>query len=249
MGIIYLITNLVDGKYYVGQTSQMLRRRLNFHFCKASTGCPILHRAIKKYGKKNFVVEILAETPDADELDRLEVLWIAISNSTSRKVGYNLLPGGIRGPRGKRTEEFCKKVSVGQAKRWREHKERVDAGKDEPYPTPWNKGRKCTPEEVARMVGTRTGCRQSAESNAKRSASLKGRMPAVNVRNGNKGRKHTEEWKAQCSARIHANPEVLNRLRTAQCGATQTFESNKKRSATMKAKFLARKTGEPHAQL
>lgn len=59
-GVIYLITCLVTGKLYVGQTTQKLKYRINQHKRGKKQ---YIDRAIKKYGwsDKTFKVEVLEE--------------------------------------------------------------------------------------------------------------------------------------------------------------------------------------------
>ncbi len=95
---IYLITNLVNGKYYVGQTTKTLARRWALHRFSArhanSTGCKLLVRAMRKHGLENFIIEHLASADTAAQLSELERLWICLLRSTDASVGYNLTFGG-----------------------------------------------------------------------------------------------------------------------------------------------------------
>lgn len=113
---IYQITNLVNGKYYIGQTSQSLTDRFKGHIRdsknKRTRGCPVLHAAIRKYGEENFVVESLCLASDTKELNNLEKLWIVSLDSTNKDVGYNILFGG-EGTRGfKWSKESRAKLSA-----------------------------------------------------------------------------------------------------------------------------------------
>lgn len=85
--IVYLITNLVNGKLYVGQTQQSLKARWLRHRREHRT---YLSRAIKKYGRENFLVEPLATAETLEQLDALEGLWIRLLASHVRGVGYNV---------------------------------------------------------------------------------------------------------------------------------------------------------------
>jgi group I intron endonuclease len=97
MGTIYLLTNMANGKYYVGQTIQPPTKRFDAH-CSKGSGCPLLSKAIAKHGSENFRMEVLAETSDQAELNRMETLWILLTNSISREVGYNIATDGRMGP-------------------------------------------------------------------------------------------------------------------------------------------------------
>ena len=50
---IYSIINLKNGKIYIGQTTQGYRKRFKQHQQKTS-GCPLLKKAMFKYGKDAF---------------------------------------------------------------------------------------------------------------------------------------------------------------------------------------------------
>ena len=64
MGTIYSITCLINGKLYVGQTRQPLKRRISQHKCdsKKRAKCGV-DAAIRKYGFENFTVKILEVCP------------------------------------------------------------------------------------------------------------------------------------------------------------------------------------------
>ena len=94
LGFIYRITNKVNGKVYIGQTINSLKQRFHKHI--NSEGCKYLHNAILKHGKENFVIEEI-ERVSQDKLDEREIYWIKYYNSTDRKFGYNIYPGGNLG--------------------------------------------------------------------------------------------------------------------------------------------------------
>ena len=90
--IIYKITNQVNGKVYIGQTTLSLERRWYTH-CHKSSGCVALHNAIKKHGVENFTVEQIDTAMGKPELDLKEKFWIKHYNSLVPN-GYNLKTGG-----------------------------------------------------------------------------------------------------------------------------------------------------------
>ena len=97
MPVIYLLTNTVNGKPYVGQTIQEERDRWNSHCSAARIGGRLkIDRAIRKYGPEAFRREILEELPKED-LDDAEKFWIALYESI--EFGYNTSEGG-KGCRG-----------------------------------------------------------------------------------------------------------------------------------------------------
>lgn len=91
---VYLVTNLVNGKKYVGQT-KLIPKRWGEHLSAARRGVAYpLYRAMRKYGVENFTVECL-ETVTSGRSDLLaaEVRQIAFHDCKAPK-GYNLTPGG-----------------------------------------------------------------------------------------------------------------------------------------------------------
>lgn len=90
--VVYLVTNKVNGKQYVGQTIHSLSRRWSWH-CHYSSGCLALHSAIEKYGPDNFEIRVIDEAKDRDELDEKETMWIERLNTLAPN-GYNLKTGG-----------------------------------------------------------------------------------------------------------------------------------------------------------
>lgn len=88
---IYVFGPSPDGRFYVGQTANFVRR-YNDH-CKAGGECPEFHKALKAFGTDQFPVAIVAETDVAEEADRLERLYITKFNALIPH-GYNLTGGG-----------------------------------------------------------------------------------------------------------------------------------------------------------
>ena len=105
--IIYKITNLVNGKCYVGQTVGTLEARWKRH-CSDGSKCPAIHSAIVKYGVNNFRVEVIDTATSQDELNEKEAYWISTLNTISPN-GYNLQNGGVRT---QLSEESRKKIGL-----------------------------------------------------------------------------------------------------------------------------------------
>ena len=87
-GTVYIIHNLVNGKYYVGQTIQRLHRRFTVHANQPHT---YIAKAIRKYGRDKFLIEPICQANNAEELDRLEALWIVALKAHVKGVGYNCM--------------------------------------------------------------------------------------------------------------------------------------------------------------
>lgn len=94
-GIIYLITNMVNRKVYVGQTRSTLKKRWSQHKSDANTSRDnmIIHRAMKKHGFENFKIETLFYC-NLIHLDEYETIMVNKYMSTDRNFGYNTSKGG-----------------------------------------------------------------------------------------------------------------------------------------------------------
>lgn len=94
VGYIYLVTNTVNGKKYIGQTKSV-HLRWTKHLWDARNGSPLaLHNAIRKYGADNFTIECLEEIVGSHaDLVSAEILHIAHYSCVAPK-GYNLTSGG-----------------------------------------------------------------------------------------------------------------------------------------------------------
>lgn len=97
-GYIYKITNLINGKVYIGQTTQEPQKRWIAHqsSSKRSGNCKKLYRAMNKYGNENFSFEVLEVIEDSrdlqSKLNTSEINWIL--NFDSVVNGYNISKGG-----------------------------------------------------------------------------------------------------------------------------------------------------------
>lgn len=107
-GVVYCITNKVNGKRYVGQTVGSVATRWIKH-CHKSSRCTALYSAIVKYGKSAFVIETIAFGSCADSLNALEHHYVCLYQSIAPS-GYNLLEGG--GSKGKWSEELRDSVKA-----------------------------------------------------------------------------------------------------------------------------------------
>lgn len=108
---IYLITNKLNGKSYVGQSID-IKTRWSSHKSRSQSFTEhhdnmIIHAAMQKYGIENFSFEVLEEC-SPQQLDEREKYWIAKLN-TITPDGYNILPGGQGLERQTVKEYYCKK--------------------------------------------------------------------------------------------------------------------------------------------
>lgn len=102
-GYIYKITNLLNGKIYIGQ-----HKKNCFDSSYLGSGY-MLNKAIKKYGRESFECTFICFAQNKKELDKLEQFYIKKYNSTNLSVGYNIAEGGQGGDLG---ENIRKKIST-----------------------------------------------------------------------------------------------------------------------------------------
>lgn len=93
MPYVYKITNNINGKIYIGKTSQTVERRFAEH-CHDRTRYPKrpLYAAMNKYGVECFSVEVVEFCPNDEITSDREVYWINYYQSYSK--GYNATFGG-----------------------------------------------------------------------------------------------------------------------------------------------------------
>lgn len=93
---IYMITCVVNGKQYIGQTKDYYNSRWSSHKYaakKGAKGCVLFWRAIRKYGDDNFIPQLLVEC-EKHESDEYEEMFIELYDTTNPTKGYNIRSGG-----------------------------------------------------------------------------------------------------------------------------------------------------------
>lgn len=201
-GVIYLIVNLVNGKMYVGQTIQPLKRRFNDHAkCKTT----IIGRAIRKYGRQNFRCEILKCCATKAELDAWEKFFIAVLKTKS-PYGYNLTDGGEGVSGRKCSPETSAKIAAA-----RRGEKNPNYGK--PMPDEQRAkiaaaltGKKRTPEHCAKLSAAKIGKPLPSETIAKMSLAQSGKN------SHNYGKPVAHETSAKISAANRGNSPFKNLL-------------------------------------
>ena len=110
-GYIYLTTNLINGKVYVG-------KHKSSHYDKNYIGSgTILNKAIKKYGKNNFSCEILYKANSLEELNLKEIEFISLYKQLYKNSCYNVATGGdggdtISNKTFEEKEKFIEKMTI-----------------------------------------------------------------------------------------------------------------------------------------
>lgn len=117
IGTIYKITNTVNGKVYIGQTSKAPSLRFKQHkdilrkCLSGKTSWDHLRKAMKKYGVANFQFDVIFQTFALETLSEFEVLFIEEYDSFN--AGYNKTKGGEGACGYKHNEE----IRAGMARR------------------------------------------------------------------------------------------------------------------------------------
>ena len=86
---VYKITNKVNDKVYIGQSVRPIEKRFNRHMNDAIKNKLDTHfaRAIRKYGKDNFICEVIDTAVNQNDLTLKEQYWIQYYDSVN--LGYN----------------------------------------------------------------------------------------------------------------------------------------------------------------
>ena len=165
-GVIYLVTNTVTGKVYIGQTIGTIAARWKGH-CGAGK-CSRLWLSIETHGRAAFRIEKIDEALTKQELDDLERFYIAAYRANDKQIGYNFERGGAGKPISKdATERIAAKLRG--RKMSSDQVEKMAATK---------KGRARTDAEqqvLDRMAEINRGRRHTAESRKKMSDAVTGR--------------------------------------------------------------------------
>ena len=88
--IVYKITNKLNGKVYIGQTTEGIEKRWKRHCGYQINDGTYFHNAIKKYGAENFTIEIIDKAKNQEELNELEFFYINKYNNNCYNKTINV---------------------------------------------------------------------------------------------------------------------------------------------------------------
>lgn len=94
---VYKITNIINGKIYIGKTSNIAVRwekHIKISKTKNKKSYHYLHKSINKYGEVNFIIEKIEDNLTEKESFNREKFWIKMLDSKNPNIGMNLTNGG-----------------------------------------------------------------------------------------------------------------------------------------------------------
>jgi len=157
---IYKLKNKINGKIYIGQTTQTIRQRIRGHVNNSRFGSKLpIHCAIRKYGIDGFIIEEIAEAKTIDGLNELEIHYIKILNCLV-PYGYNLTSGGKNYKKHQETKDKIriaakKRMAADGGKQLREALEKAHQARI--GQSTWNKGFKTSAEVCLKLSESHLG--------------------------------------------------------------------------------------------
>jgi len=92
---LYLVTNLINNKIYIGQTKNFKQRLSQYRSAfNRKYNKQLLHKAFVKYGFANFKFEVIAMAKNLEDANEAEKDLIRQYNSDNFLIGYNVSSGG-----------------------------------------------------------------------------------------------------------------------------------------------------------
>lgn len=241
MGIVYRVTNQINGKVYIGKTTKNLATRKRKHY-EAVKYCHTqwhFHCALRKYPEDVFVWEVIAEAESNEELNALEIGYIKEYASYDPTKGYNSTFGGDGAPH---TEEGKRKIGLANKGRvWTAEMRQHLSEKLKQNPSRYWLGKKRSPETIAKIAESKRG-KPSPKRGIKLSQEIidkiratKAANPICGERHHMYGKHHTEEAKARMSASKKGTPAPNK-------GVPMSEEQKQKLSAAKRGKSIRRKS-------
>lgn len=182
-GYVYLTTNLLDNKMYIGQHKSTMFDEYYYGSGK------IITRAINKYGIQNFKCDILKWCETEEELNYWEEYYIDKFNCVESDQYYNLKPGGLGKSESGLTyirnlvSGKCKKVSQYELDSFLSNSDWVIGG---PIPTK---------ESIRKRSEANTGKKRSTEQRKHISDSLVGKQLSDAHKQALRKKKSVANWK------------------------------------------------------
>lgn len=224
IGWIYLTTNIVNGKIYIGKHEISKDKKVNANYIGSGD---LFKRAVKKYGEENFKRKILRLCYSLHELRVWEHVYIVKHKSHIRSIGYNIAKGDVNTSEYNpaKLPEVREKMSLKKKGKPSSFKGKKLSEKAKRTISQKNKGKVRSDEfrEKMRKIGKKrggvmTGRRHTEEAKKKISKANKGKnnpMYGVSLSgklNGMYGKRQSEETKRKISESQRARFKIKTKL-------------------------------------
>ena len=191
---VYVTTNLVNGKQYVGDHSTNNIEKDKY----LGSGRPAFKNAIKKYGRENFKREILKYYDTKQEAYDAQEKYIKLYSSHVSQGGYNI---SRQGGNGNNNGPWSgKHLSI-------EHRKKISEGLK--GKNIWSKGSKHSEETKRKISESEKGRKISEETKKKMSLASKGKPKSEEhkekCRMANLGRKAPRKICEYCGKDVAVN--------------------------------------------
>lgn len=255
-GYIYKITNLVNNKQYIGQHASEIFDKKYFGSGK------LLIKAIQKYGKENFKVDIIEWCNSQEQLDKQEIYWISYYDAVNSDNFYNLAIGGSCGNRkgskfSAEAKKHCSEAHKKENLSEKTLKRMSESHKGLPSP---NKGKKLSKEHKEKI--SKSCKNMSKEARSKISKSLLGNTrrrgktlsdeTKQKLSIAGKGRKHSKETKYKQSIsklgennpnyNKHPSIKTRQKMSNSHKGLEVSLEARQKISIANKGRIVSDET-------
>lgn len=192
---VYKITNLRNGKLYIGQTVDPKARWKYHRNIKDAKNIKLpLYKSIQHHGQKNFKFETFEEYRTLNEVNIAETYWIKFYKTQDRDLGYNIRGGGDNESI---TEETKKKISIANTGKTRTEEQKRNAAEK-------STGRIHT-EETKRKIGAHSKLRKMSEENKQKLSEQR-----MGEKNPRFGKSLSEETKRKMAETRKRNQKIKN---------------------------------------
>lgn len=125
-GFVYVTTNMINGKRYIGQ--KKFKKGWQIYLGSGVA----LTKALKRYGRDNFVRDIIYISYSEEDLNDKEIEFIYNYNANDRVNFYNIASGG------KATNNFASKTEF-EMKLFKEKQKKIQSQINHKYSSPKSK--------------------------------------------------------------------------------------------------------------
>lgn len=220
--VVYKIINKINSKVYIGCTINF-NYRIKRHFSGKYCGSYLLFKAINKYGKDAFEIEILEKYSDSKSMQLGEIEYIKLNNSIIPN-GYNIHLGG-KGGKVKLTE-----AQLNQRKTFGKRMAQYHIGNKH------NLGRVASDETRLKISKAFCGKKKSEETKKRMSLARKGvscgkgvpksKQHNQNVSKALKGRIFSDDTKLKMSISAKKRMINVNRDKKGRVLSNKIFNKN-----------------------